>query len=129
MQTHHCGDSRSFQAAEVTVFIRSFHGLTGPCARLSCRMPPTGERLDYGVRMGSTQPHYGGRRWWFLCPAIEAGCTCERRVQKLYRPPGTKYFMCRHCWGLSYASQRKNAVGRALAKVQRGASSEDCPPD
>jgi hypothetical protein len=42
--------------------------------------------------MGSTQPHYGGRRWWFLCPAIEAGCTCERRVQKLYQPPGTKFW-------------------------------------
>lgn len=38
---------------------------------------------------------YHGTRSWFIC-------NCERRVAKLYLPPNTKLFKCRHCYKLSY---------------------------
>jgi hypothetical protein len=45
-----------------------------------------------------------GLRWWFVCPLIGQGRTCARRVGKLYLPPGSRYFGCRHCHELTYTS-------------------------
>src|SRR5437870_5446401 len=45
-----------------------------------------------------TTPHYGGIRWWFLCPK------CTRRVSLLYKPSNAECFFCRHCHDLSYES-------------------------
>jgi hypothetical protein len=39
-----------------------------------------GERVDCMVRLVTTLPNYGGRRWWFLCPLVgrrAASCTCH----------------------------------------------------
>ena len=49
------------------------------------------------VRLVSTRPNYGGRRWWFLCPLV------RRRVAKLYLPPGGRLFGSREAYGLTYA--------------------------
>jgi hypothetical protein len=62
------------------------------------------ESLDYPVELTSTRPRYGGLRWWFVCPLVVRGCTCERRVGKLYLPPGGRYFGCRLCCRLTYHS-------------------------
>ena len=59
------------------------------------------ENLDYPVRLQTTSCHYGGVRYWFACPAVG----CGRRVAVLYL--GGKYFACRHCYRLSYRSQRE----------------------
>src|ERR1700686_1955317 len=40
--------------------------------------PHAGQDMRYGIQIVTTQPHYGGRRPWFLCP------TCDRRAAKLY---------------------------------------------
>ena len=53
---------------------------------------------NYPVRVVSTVPTYGGRRWWFLCPL------CDRRAAKLYLPPGGRLFGCRTCHRLTYES-------------------------
>jgi hypothetical protein len=45
-------------------------------------------------------PHFGGQRYWFLCPH------CGKRVGKLYRPRLTDKFECRHCHRLTYASSQ-----------------------
>jgi hypothetical protein len=52
----------------------------------------------------STVPHYGGRRWWFVC------CDCGKRFTKLYLPSGDlhQWFACRRCHELVYASQQEN---------------------
>lgn len=55
--------------------------------------------LDYKVSLESTPCHFGGRRWWFLCP-------CGRRVGVLYRVG--KNFRCRHCHNLVYESSREH---------------------
>ena len=74
--------------------------------------------MNYRVELVSTRPHYGGLRWWFLCPLIVAGHACQRRVRKLYLPPGGNYFGCRHCGELNYTSQREADRDRALSKAQ-----------
>ena len=62
----------------------------------SCTQPP-GHPCTTPSR-SSTVPHYGGRRWWFLCPSTKA------RVSKLYLPPGATMFGSRQAHGLTYRS-------------------------
>lgn len=56
-----------------------------------------------------TKP-FGGRQCWFLCPATDfdfrRGQTivCNKRVGKLYLPPGSTTFACRNCYNLTYRS-------------------------
>lgn len=61
------------------------------------------ESLDYPVRLAATPCHFGGKRWWFICPLVVSGSACNRRVGKLYLGGG-KYFGCRHCYNLTYTS-------------------------
>src|SRR5262245_5022667 len=49
-----------------------------------------------GVALVSTALHFGGCRWWFLCP------DCGGRAGKLFLPPGGHWFACRACHGLTY---------------------------
>ena len=59
----------------------------------------------------------GGHRPWFVCPGFSDGQYCGRRVALLY---GTgDLFACRHCYGLTYASQRESLYPRGLGKAQR----------
>ena len=78
-----------------------------PWVRLSYTSTPRrGEpqHYDYRISLATTQPHFGGLRWWFQCPLIKQGQACERRVAKLYLPPGGLYFGCRQCYELTYES-------------------------
>ena len=59
---------------------------------------------DYLVRIEKTAPHFGGVRWYLLCPLMVNGRPCLRRSSKLYLPPGGLYFGCRECYGLTYTS-------------------------
>jgi hypothetical protein len=63
-----------------------------------------GTSMDYRVRLVTTRPTYGGRRWWFICPLPCEDGGPHRRVAKLYLPPGGKYFGSRHAHGLTYNS-------------------------
>jgi hypothetical protein len=66
---------------------------------------------EYRVGIDWTRCHYGGRRPWFLCPV--AGCA--RRVAVLF---GGGIFACRKCHHLTYDSQRKPALIRAIRRAQ-----------
>lgn len=68
------------------------------------------ESMDYRVQLTTTRPHYGGVRWWFICPVVR----CGRRVGALY---GGKVFACRHCHQLAYPSQNKAAFDRHCDKA------------
>ncbi len=70
------------------------------------------EPRDYRVRLETTRPNYGGRRWWFRCPAT------GRRVAKLHSPPGGDIFASRRAYGLAYRSQRERSDERALTRTQ-----------
>jgi hypothetical protein len=71
------------------------------------------EDVDYCVDFDETECHYGGIRKWFLCP----GRDCGRRVAVLYGPG--KYFLCRHCYDLGYASQNENKAQRVARKSRK----------
>ena len=78
------------------------------------RRGPGGEWEDVRepVPLSWTACNFGGKRPWFICP--EAGC--GRRVAVLYGPG--RYFLYRHCYDLSYQSQRENEIYRALHRAQ-----------
>lgn len=74
--------------------------------------PHGGEWVDVEetVYFDKTPCNYGGLRYWFLCPG------CGQRVALLYG--AGKYFLCRHCYNLTYASQQEDRLFRLLRKVQ-----------
>lgn len=60
---------------------------------------------------------YGGSRPFFSCPGIVSGIACNRPVVKLYC--AGRYYLCRHCYRLSYASRREEHWDRALRRANR----------
>ncbi len=81
--------------------------------------------MDYLVQAVKVVPHFGGARWYFLCPLVRDGAPCRHRVDKLFLPPGGVYFGCRECYGLTYESaqeaHRFDGMFKALAaNIGRG---------
>lgn len=65
------------------------------------------------ISLVTTRPHFGGIRWWFLCPLQVDGATCGNRVAKLHLRNG--YFGCRSCHDLTYLScQQSHQLDRLL---------------
>lgn len=82
---------------------------------LNYRHRPSGgewKSEEYPVRLDWTPCTYGGRRAWFLCPAVG----CGRRVAVLY---GGGIFACRHCYRLAYPSQRETDDDRAARHADK----------
>lgn len=74
------------------------------------------EDVRQTVRLCYTAPHYGGKRWWMICPFRHI------RVGKLYLPPGGDRFASRQAWRLGYQSQRdapRDRPHERLFKLQR----------
>ena len=78
---------------------------------LSYRMKSTGEVVEQRVQMHTTPCHLGGQRHWFTCPR------CRKRVAVLYAPG--RYFACRQCGGLGYATQKEGAGDRAATRADK----------
>ena len=72
---------------------------------LSWRVRRTGEVVEQRVQTQTSPCHMGGNRHWFTCPR------CSKRVAVLYAPG--RYFACRQCGGLGYATQKECAGERA----------------
>ena len=70
----------------------------------------SGEKKDmnYPVRLTTTKCNFGGIRYWFICPLVVNGRSCNRRVGALYLPPNGEYFGCRHCYDLTYKCQKEH---------------------
>jgi hypothetical protein len=82
-------------------------------ARLWLHYRRNEEPVDYRVRLVTSTPHYGGLRWWFICPLVRNDGRPPRRVAKLYVPSGGKYFGSREGYGLTYTScQESGKNGR-----------------
>jgi hypothetical protein len=45
------------------------------------RYQADGEPLDYKIRLVTTIPNYGGRRWWFICPMSRDDGGPPRRME------------------------------------------------
>jgi hypothetical protein len=76
------------------------------------------------VALDHTPCRYGGKRPWFLCPR------CSRRVAVLALDG--KWFWCRHCYQLPYASQQEGLIDRLWSQIRKlgqsvGAKSDESP--
>lgn len=60
--------------------------------------------LDY------TEPHFGGRRVWFLCRS------CGRRCTVVYGRD--RQWGCRHCWRANYPSQKEGRFDRLVRRAR-----------
>lgn len=68
------------------------------------------DKMDYKIRLETTQPNYGGKRLWFICPKT------GQRAAVLHKPPGSKCFASRHAFNLKYQSQSRGCIDRAIDK-------------
>ena len=66
------------------------------------------EEVEEVIGLDRTACNFGGERIWMLCPL------CHRRVLLLYG--AGKYFLCRHCHHLTYATQQEREKDRLLRK-------------
>jgi hypothetical protein len=57
------------------------------------------ESVKQTIRLCHTLPHYGGKRWWMICPYQGI------RVGKLYKPGNGDRFASRKAWRLAYHIQ------------------------
>lgn len=78
---------------------------------LSYRMKSNGEVVEQRVQTQTSPCHLGGQRHWFTCPK------CSKRVAVLYAPG--RYFACRQCGGLGYATQKEGRGDRASSKANK----------
>jgi hypothetical protein len=67
--------------------------------------------VEQTIQLSRSSCNYGGYRYWFLCPQ------CNARVAVLCR--AGKYFLCRHCHNLNYASQHENVADRMMRKARK----------
>jgi hypothetical protein len=65
------------------------------------------------IRVERSLSSLGLVRFWFRCPLS------DRRVAKLYLPPGGGVFASREAHGLAYRSQRLSPIDRAGERVRR----------
>lgn len=71
------------------------------------------ESLDYKVQLTTTPCNYGGMRYWFICPLSKNERYCDRRVGVIYGIG--KWFGCRHCGDICYATQLKGGKFRGYS--------------
>jgi hypothetical protein len=83
------------------------------------------DSAGYHVRLTTTEPRFGGLRWWFVCPLVVDGMACGRRVGKLYLPPLGRYFGCRRCYDLSYTSCQESHKYDCLFRILARTSGMD----
>ena len=58
------------------------------------------ETTNQVIFLTTTPCHFGGHRFWFLCP------TFRKRAGTLYQTEDGRGFFCRGCQGLTYLKSR-----------------------
>jgi hypothetical protein len=116
--SHLAGEmSFNFYDDQIDLKFESFAGDRDSWLRLRYSMADfwSGEELeiDDKIHLATTSPHFGGLRWWFVCPRS------GRRVRKLYLPLGGRHFWSRRAYRLRYASQRETKYDRALRRARK----------
>jgi hypothetical protein len=104
-------DARSGEKIASVDFEASLVSQEHAWARL--RYIDDGELKDYRVQIEAATCHYGGVRWWWVCPLS------AQRVAKLYLPPGATVFAARQTNRLAYRSQRDGKIDRTHARQRR----------
>jgi hypothetical protein len=87
--------------------------------------------FEQEIQFVSRQRHFGGRQFYFQCPATGRLCSV------LWKPPGASRFACRQAWGgqVAYQSQFSEKTTRchlAKEKIRQRLSGpdwwDDMPP-
>jgi hypothetical protein len=91
--------------------------MDAPTLTLSYTVLPTQTYVLYAIPLATTPVHRGGTRWWLCCPLVNNGKVCNRRCEKLYLPPGGRYFGCRQCHNLAYRSSQESHKYDKLAEM------------
>jgi hypothetical protein len=79
------------------------------------------ERVQQTIRLTFTRPHYGGKRWWMICPYRGVRCA------KLFKPGNGDRFASRKAWRIAYQSQRGGWHDRPFDKLNRLQRKLGCP--
>lgn len=82
-------------------------------AAVRLRYAVNGIPKDYRVWLETSHCHYGGRRWWWICPIS------GHRATKLLLPPGATVFAHRKAYRLDYQSQRASPIDRSHSRQRR----------
>lgn len=69
------------------------------------------EERKQTIALTYTQPRFGGRRWWMVCPVR------GDRIGKLYLPNGGDIFAGRKAWRIAYQSQRNAERDRLFERL------------
>lgn len=85
-------------------------------------------KLDQWITLVTHPRIFGGRQWYFMCPAM------NRPVSVLWKPPGANRFCSRQGWGwraVAYRTQFLDTDGRAHAGQAKIKSRliGNCDPD
>ncbi len=88
-----CVDTTKAASPQLVLFYAATRGSSEPL------------KIEDAIALETTEPYFGGLRWWFQCE-------CGRRCAKLYLPPGALRFKCRTCHRLRYSSQRETQAKR-----------------
>jgi hypothetical protein len=73
------------------------------------------DKFDQRIALTASPCHYGGRKWFFLCPVM------NRRASVLWLPRGARHFSSRHAWPsrVAYRSQFMTAMDRGYLGMER----------
>lgn len=96
-------DETLIQAAD---YLFAQYQSEGPSLRIV--IPAGSANPPIMIALTTTDLHFGGQRWWFLCPG------CDRRSEILYADCPAGPFRCRVCLSLAYDSQLLHTVSRGL---------------
>ncbi len=129
VEAYYCVDIATFKVEISRILQGRFFGvewsmpLSGSVTRELCvalsneegvlflRLAIPGHGVNDTILLTSSEPHYGGRRWWLTCPQ------CRRRVRKIYWSAGCPNFRCRKCRDLAYRSQRRRWFERQAQRI------------
>lgn len=75
------------------------------------------ESIKQPTQLTYTPCNFGNKRPYFICPGFVNGRACGRRVGKLFS--GGRYFLCRHCYNVSYTSQSEPRYERMLRRANK----------
>lgn len=75
------------------------------------------QKIDCVVSLKSCPMHFGGERWYAVCPKTGKHCTT------LVLPPGKTHFASVSGWDVAYGSQRECEVHRAYRAIDNASSS------
>jgi len=96
---------------------------TGCICHIACALTVANGRMWTRPSTSSACPAvFGGARAYFICPGVINGVELRTTRRQAVRR-GARYFVCRHCYRLSYASQSEGEWDRAVRRASKDQAS------